>query len=180
MTEGSLSRRYAKALFQLARDEGQEDNIGREIEQFFTAYGSSELQPVLTNPTFGLQSRKNILAQVTKIQQLAPLTVHFLSLLLDRVRLPYLPGIVNCYRRLLNEARGRVEAKVVGASPLAPALVERLREVMRGVSGKEVILHEQNDPALIGGLVIELEGKVYDGSVRTQLEKMKQRIARGY
>ena len=49
-----------------------------------------------------------------------------------------------------------------------------------GISGKDVVLQQDTDPSLLGGLLIELEGKVYDGSIRTQLEKMKQRIARGY
>jgi F-type H+-transporting ATPase subunit delta len=103
-----------------------------------------------------------------------------LSLLLARDRLKYLPEIVGCYRRLLNEARGRVEAKAVGASPLELAMVERLREVLRGIAGKEIVLQQETDPSLIGGVLIELEGRIYDGSVRTQLEKLKQRIARGY
>ena len=59
-------------------------------------------------------------------------------------------------------------------------MVERLREQLRGISGKEVVLQQETDPSLLGGLLVELEGKVYDGSVRTQLEKMKQRIAREY
>jgi F-type H+-transporting ATPase subunit delta len=59
-------------------------------------------------------------------------------------------------------------------------MVEGVRERLRGISGKDVVLQEATDPSLLGGLLIELEGKVYDGSVRTQLEKMKQRIARGY
>lgn len=180
MIEGSLTRRYTKALFQLAQEDRQEEAIGREIEAFLATYTGSPLQTVLNNPAFGVESRKNILVEVTKILELSALTVHFLSLLLERDRLTYLPSMVNRYRRLLNEAKGRVEAKAVGARPLEPAMLERLREALQGISGKEVILHEQNDPALIGGLVVELEGKVYDGSVRTQLEKMKQRIARGY
>lgn len=180
MIEGSLSRRYTKALFQLAREGGQEETIGQEVEQFYTSYHGSELHSVLTNPAFGLDSRKNILVQITKSQQLSPLTVHFLSLLLERDRLTYLSGIVSCYRRLLNEAKGRVEAKVLGASPLDPVMVDRLRDALHGISGKEVVLEQETDSGLIGGMVIELEGTVYDGSVRTQLEKMKQRIARGY
>ena len=180
MIEGSLSRRYTKALFQLAREGGQEEIIGREIEDFYRAYRASDLQKVLTNPAFGADSRKSILVQVAKSQQLSPLTVHFLSLLLERDRLTYLAAIVSCYRRLLNEAKGRVEAKVVGASPLETAMIERLREVLGGISGKRVVLHQETDPGLIGGLVVELAGKVYDGSVRTQLEKMKERITRGY
>jgi F-type H+-transporting ATPase subunit delta len=91
-----------------------------------------------------------------------------------------LPGIVSSYRRLLNEAKGRVEAKVVSASALESAMVEQLRARLNGISGKDVVLQQDTDPSLLGGLLIELEGKVYDGSIRTQLEKMKQRIARGY
>jgi F-type H+-transporting ATPase subunit delta len=180
MIEGSLSRRYTKALFQLAREAGQEEQVGQELDRFHAAYSDTELQGVLTNPAFGWASRKDVLFEVTKYQQLSQLTVHFLSLLLERDRLTYLSGIVGCYRRLLNEVKGRVQAKVVGATPLEPPMVDRLRAVLGGISGKEIVLEEETDPGLIGGVLIELEGKVYDGSVRTQLEKMRQRIARGY
>ena len=180
MIEGSLGRRYTKALFQLAREAGQEEQVGQEVEQFYAAYSGSELQTVLTNPAFAFDSRKNILVQITAGQGLSPLTIHFLSLLLERNRLAYLPGIVSSYRRMLNEAKGRVEGKVIGARPLEPAMLDRLGQMLGGISGKEVVLEQETDPALIGGVLIELEGTIYDGSVRTQLEKMKQRIAREY
>jgi F-type H+-transporting ATPase subunit delta len=180
MIKGSLSRRYTKAVFELAREAGQEDPIGQELESFLTAYTGSPLQTVLNNPAFEAASRKKVLIEVAKSLQLSPVTVHFLSLLLERDRLTYLASIVSCYRRFLNEAKGRVEAKLVGTAPLRPATLEKLRQVLGGISGKEVVLHEESDPELIGGVLIQMEGKVYDGSVRTQLEKMKQRIARGY
>ncbi len=180
MIEGALSRRYSRALFQLAQEAGQEEQVGGELDQFFGAYGGSELTRVLTSPAFALDSRKKILLQVAQSQQLSPLTVHFLSLLLERDRLAQLPGIVSSYRRMLNQAKGRVEAKVVGATPLEPATLDRLRQMLHGISGKEVVLEQETDPDLIGGVLIELEGKIYDGTVRTQLEKMKQRIAREY
>ena len=112
-------------------------------------------------------------------QQLSPLTAKFLSLLLERDRLDYLPGIVSSYRRMLNDAKGRVEARVISAAALDDGLVNQLRERLRGVSGKDVVLQQETDPSLLGGLLIELEVRIYDGSIRTQLEKMKQRIARG-
>lgn len=180
MIEGSLSRRYTKAVFELAREAGQEELIGRELEGFLAAYTGSPLQTVLNNPAFEAASRKNILVEITRSLQLSPVTVHFLALLLERDRLTYLASIVSRYRRFLNEARGRVEAKIVGTTPLQPATLEKVRQLLGAISGKEVVLHEESDPELIGGALIQLEGKVYDGSVRTQLEKMKQRIARGY
>ena len=179
MIEGRLSRRYTRALFQLAREAGAEEKIGQEIEQFFSVYNGSDLQKVLINPSFAVPARKKILAQVTQSQQLSALTVNFLSLLLERDRLVELAGIASCYRRLLNEAKGRVEAKVVSTGALDPAMIEQLRERLRGLAGKEVLLQQETNPSLLGGLWVELEGKVYDGSIRTQLEKMKQRIARG-
>jgi F-type H+-transporting ATPase subunit delta len=180
MIEGSLSRRYTKALFQLAREAGQEEKIGQEIESFLPAYTGSQLQTVLTNPAFGMDSRKRIVIEISNKLQLSILAIHFLSLLLERDRLTYLPSIVARYRRLLNEAKGRVEAKAVGASALEAAMLDRLREVLHEISGKEIVLHQEIDPGLIGGVLLEFEGKVYDGSVRTQLDNMKQRIARGY
>jgi F-type H+-transporting ATPase subunit delta len=180
MTEGSLGRRYAKALFQLARDADQEEKIGQELEQFNGAYTQSDLKQVLVNPAFALEVRKKILAQVTQAEQLSALTRHFLSLLADRDRLSHLAGIVSRYRRLLNEAQGRVEAKVVSASPLEPDRLDQLSAQLRGISGKDVVLQQETEPGVLGSLLVELEGKVYDGSIRTQLENMKQRIARGY
>ena len=179
MIEGALSRRYTRALFQLAREAGEEEKIGSEIEQFRAAHEQSDLHKVLTNPALPLGARKNILRQVIESQKLSLLTVKFLSLLLERDRLGYLPGIVSSYRRLLNEAQGRVEARVVSADGLNGALLDQLRERLRGISAKEVVLQQETDPGLIGGLFIELEGKIYDGTIRTQLEKMKQRIAQG-
>ena len=180
MIEGSLSRRYTKALFQLAREAGQEEKIGQEIESFLGAYTGSQLQKVLTNPAFGIDSRKRILIEVSNQLQLSILAIHFLLLLLERDRLNYLPSIATRYQHLLNEARGRTEAKVVSPGSLDSVMVDRLREVLHRISGKEIVLQQETDPGLIGGVLVEFEGKVYDGSVRTQLEKMKQRIVRGY
>src|ERR1041384_1555714 len=101
MIEGSLSRRYTRALFQLAREAGAEEKTGQEVEQFYSAYSQTELQRVLTNPAFGINMRKKILPQGVEDQQFAARTWHFLALLLCRDRLPYLIGIVNAYRRLL-------------------------------------------------------------------------------
>jgi F-type H+-transporting ATPase subunit delta len=69
---------------------------------------------------------------------------------------------------------------VVSATGLDSVLAEQLRQQLRGISGKDVVMQEETDEELLGGLLIELGGKVYDGSIRTQLERMKQRIARVY
>lgn len=180
MIGGSLSRRYAKALFQLAVEDHREEEIGQEIGQFVAAYTASPLITVLNNPAFGVRGRKNIVVQVAKGLQLSPLSIHFLSLLLERDRLTFLPSIVSRYHRLLDEAKGRVEAQVVAIGRLEEVMLEGLRQVLQRISGKKVVLHQETDPGLIGGALIQLEGKIYDGSVRTQLERMRECVGRGY
>lgn len=179
MIGGSLSRRYAKALFELAMEHRREGEVAQEIQRFVAVYAGPELKQVLNNPAFHKGSRKNILVQVAEGLELSRLVSHFLCLLLERGRLIFLPSIAFWYGRLLDEVKGRVEARVVSASPLQNGMLERLREVLKRISGKEVIVHAESDPSLIGGVLIQLEGTIYDGSVRTQLEKMKERIERG-
>jgi F-type H+-transporting ATPase subunit delta len=179
MIEGRLSRRYAKAIFALAREEHGEENFAGELDHFVEAYNTSPLNTVLTNPAFGVQTRKNVAVEVAQALDLSPLVVRFLAFLTERDRLAYLPSIALHYHRLLDEAKGRVEARVVSPSPLGDGMMENVNRVLKGICGKEVILKEETRPDLIGGLLIELEGKIYDGSILTQLERMKESIERG-
>jgi F-type H+-transporting ATPase subunit delta len=178
MIEGSLGRRYTKALFELAKETGREEAIAGEIELFLTIYSGSRLEAVLNNPAFELNGRKKILLEVTHKLQLSPVSMHFLALLLERDRLAYLPSIVATYRQMVNQSRGRIEAKVVASRSLDATLLERLSAALQRISGKEILLRQEADPTVIGGLLLELEGTIYDGTVRSQLAKMKQRIAR--
>jgi F-type H+-transporting ATPase subunit delta len=180
MIQGSLSRRYARAIFQLALGQQKEEEVGREIEQFARILENAALSGVLGNPAFAVQSRKNIVAEIARSLRLSPVVIHFLSLLLERDRLGFFPAIVERYRRLLDEKKGQAEARVIAASPLEENDLHRLRETLEKISAKRVVLSQESDPALIGGLVIHLEGKIYDGSVLSQLENMKQRVERGY
>src|SRR5262245_15729152 len=140
MIESSLSRRYTRALFQLACEAGQEEKISQELESFLGAYSGSDLQKVLTNPAFGIDSRKRTLIEVSNRLQLSILAIHFLSLLLERDRLSYLVSIATLYHRLLNETKGRMEAKVTSPGSLEAVMVERLRDLLFSIFGIYIVL----------------------------------------
>lgn len=180
MTGGPLSRRYAKAIFELAVENKSEEEIGQEIDRFLAALMASPLEQVLNHRGIALKNRRAILVETGKALRLSQLVVSFLCLLLERGRLRFLPSIAERYRRMLNEMKGRVQARAISAAPVEESVLERLRRVLKTVSGKEVILEHRIDPELIGGLVVEMEGRVYDGSVRTQLERVRERMERGY
>jgi F-type H+-transporting ATPase subunit delta len=135
---------------------------------------------VLSNPAYDLAKRKNILHEVTKSLQLDTLVTRLLLILLERRRLEFLPAIVSRYAQLLNDSKGRVDARVISASPLDSATLDALRARLQEVFGKSVVLRNETDPGLIGGLVVEIEGKTYDGSVKAHLEELTERIERAY
>lgn len=168
------------ALFHLAGEAATDEEVGLELERFWTAYSVPPLSAVLTNPAFSIQSRKRVVVKVAEELKLSSLVIRFLSLLVERDRLGHLESILLYYRRLQDEARGRVQATVTAASPLGDEGLEKVRATLKSLSDKEVVLREKTDSELLGGLVVEMEGKVYDGGLRTQLEKMRKQIEQGY
>jgi F-type H+-transporting ATPase subunit delta len=179
MIRGGLARRYAKALYHLAAESGREEEVTQELGRFAAAYAGSELASVLNNPAFGLADRKAVVARTAAGLGVSSLPLHFLSLLLERRRLAFLAVILVHYRRLLNDAKGRVDARVVTARALDDGEREGFRAALREITGKEVLLEAQEDPELIGGAVVYLEGMIYDGSVQTLIAKMRERIEQG-
>ncbi len=178
MTAGKISRRYARAIFELAA--GREEAVAAEIDGFLKAYGHPELRHVLGNPAFDIDRRKEIVAELAGRMGLSELTTRFVSLLLTRERLDGLPSIASHYHGLLDDARGRVNARVLVSRPLADAQRESLASVVSGMTGKTAALTEELDPSILGGIIVEVGGKVYDGSVRTQLHSLRQNIERAY
>ena len=180
MIEGTLSRRYAKALFQLAVADGKEDAVADELASFAGAFAVPELRHVLNDPAFSRQRRKNIVAQVARELAVSVLVTHFLELLVDHDRLGFYPAIVERYRRMLDDQKGQAAARVVSARSLDESELKRLVATLESISGKKIVLKQETDASLIGGAVVHLEDKIYDGSVRAQLEKMKKQVEQSY
>ena len=178
MIEGKLSRRYARAVFELAA--GREEAIGAEVDGFLGSYEDPDLKKVLGNPAFDQDRRKEIVVDVAGRLGLSDLTTNFLSVLVTRDRLDGLPSIARHYHRLLDDAAGRVNVRVVVSQSLSDEQRKSLADVVGEMTGKTAILTEEVDPAIIGGIVVEVAGKVYDGSVRTQLESLRHSIERSF
>jgi F-type H+-transporting ATPase subunit delta len=104
---------------------------------------------------------------------------NFSLLLLERERIQVLPAIARELRLMVEEKLGRVRATITSAKPLGSDQVAQIQQSLERVSGKKVTLDKAEDPSLIGGVVAKLGDTVYDGSVRTQLERMREDIIQG-
>ena len=178
MISGSIARRYAKALLDIGVADGNYERIGREVSALARAYKSShELAIALSNPAFARSDREKILRAILQRLGASQMVVNFTRLLLDRERMAVLPDISRELDALIDARAGRVAATVRSAMPLDAGQRERLTQALEQLSGKKVEMTIDTDPSLLGGVVAKLGDTVYDGSLRTQLEKMKQTLA---
>jgi len=174
---GSIARRYAKALFQIGVDRGNSEQLGKELGDMAAVFSeSAELRQTLENPVFRPSEKRAILEKI--LPRLAPTTEvqRFVLLLLERRRITALPAIARAFGELVDQHAGRVRAAVVSAQPLGPGELDRIRRSLERRTGKTVVIKESVDPALIGGVVARVGDLVLDGSVRTQLASLREKL----
>lgn len=176
----AASIRYAKALFGLASEEGRVEPLRQELDRLIEAMRASpELRDVLMRPLHPAAERRAALRGVAAPLALSPLLVNFCSFLIDQRRTRDLEAIRDDYVRLAEEAAGRMRGEVVTAAPLASAQLERLRAALSRRTGREVELSVRVDPALLGGVRAQVGDLVFDGSLRTQLERLRASLTGG-
>jgi F-type H+-transporting ATPase subunit delta len=177
MASGSISRRYARALFSIGVDRGNFEQLGKELEDVAAMWtGSAELRDALANPIFKASEKRAVLQSL--LPRVAPTAdvQKFVLLLLERRRLVAVPHIARAYREMADEHTGRVRAHVTSAQPLGAAELERVQKALARRTGKQVILEASVDATLIGGVVARVGDLVLDGSVRTQLGTLRDKL----
>jgi len=174
-----IARRYAKALMNIGQEDGKYDRYCEELDAFTAIFQQEKhLREVLRNPTFNIPRRQAIVEEIGKRLSLSPVTINFLRLLVDKDRMMYLPDITALYRELVDEAAGRARVKLLTAHDLSKKKIEELTQGLQALVGKQVIMEVAIDASLIGGVVARIGDTVYDGSVKTQLEHLKEILAK--
>lgn len=180
MINRTIARRYAKALMNIGLEDGDYDTYGEEIDTFTVLFQREEqLREVLNNPAFSILRRQAIIQEIGKRLRLSSVTTNFLHLLVDKNRMRYLPDISALYRELADEAAGRARVHLITAHKLSKKKLAELIASLQDLVGKQVIMEVETDASLIGGVVARIGGMVYDGSVKTQLERLKETLAKG-
>jgi F-type H+-transporting ATPase subunit delta len=173
----AVARRYAKALFALAKDAATLQPCAAELGRAATLASDPAVAPLLRNPLLTPEQRGELALGLARESASSDLLTRFMRLLADQQRLAELPAISQHFENLLDDELGRVRIAIRSAQPLEPAQQADLIAAFARLTGKEVIPGEVVDANLLGGVVVEVEGKVYDGSVRSQLERLERQLA---
>jgi F-type H+-transporting ATPase subunit delta len=173
---GAAAKRYARAIFELASEEGQVDQWAQRLVAVRDVLTRPEATSVLTNPSIAVQRRQEAAAAL-----LEPVAgregANLAKLLVGADRIRDLDGIIGEYQLLADTDAGRVRATVTTAVPMTAADVDRLEVNLSRRLGAEVRLDRRVEPAIIGGLVLRIGDRVMDASVATRLQQLRRRLA---
>ena len=179
-TSPAVAKSYAKAIFELARERNQADQIQAELERAAEAVAAAgDATDVLRRPWISPEVRKRLAEEIGQKLELSKLTRDFLGLLAAQGRADHLAAIAHTYRDMLDAANGRVRARVRTAVALTDADRAALSEKLRRALGKQVVVEEVVDRNLLGGFVAEIGSLIVDGSLDGQLARMRERLVKG-
>jgi ATP synthase F1 subcomplex delta subunit len=175
MLSGALAQRYAQALFEIAVKTSLDDfdKEFRELAQIIEEH--EEIAQVLHHPHISLSDKKAFINKIFE-GNISEIMQNFLFLLIDRRRQNFLKPIQQEFARLADEARQVVEAKVVSATPLSDDQKERLKNQLARLTGKNIRLVSELRSELIGGALVQVGDRVFDGSVARSLNRIRENL----
>ncbi len=176
MSQRTVTRRYATALYEEADQAGVLEAVDEDVLMLRRSLESNrKLSRFFESPVIP-QEKKDTIVQELLGDRVEGLTVRFLRLLVQKDRETLTKAILDQYQSLRDEHRGIVDAEVTVAHPLSDEDREMLVEALEAKTEKDIRLHLDEDPDLIGGVVIRIGDRVFDGSVRNQLNMLRDRF----
>lgn len=176
----AIGKRYAKALLTLAHAAGKGEAAGKELREFSDVVNRHrELQESLLRPWVKASDRRRVAEAVAERIECSVAVRNLVGLLAERGRMDHLGEINQAYGQLVDEAAGRLRARVRAAVPIAEAESREIAEGLSAVTGKTVVTEDVEDPGLLGGFVAEIGSLVLDGSLAGQLHRLHERLVRG-
>lgn len=180
MQDGTVGRRYARALIQAL--EGAPQEKLQKVEEELSALaalldrrtGHREFRQAMLNPGFKPDERKQVLKDVAEAHKFEDISSTFVRLLVEKGRLASLPTIARQFREEVDQRVGRVRATILTAKPLS---AQALADIVRGLekqTGKKVVPEVAVDPSVIAGVQARIGGLVFDATVKSQLDRLRQ------
>jgi F-type H+-transporting ATPase subunit delta len=173
----SAARRYARALLDVALEKG-DTALRQDLEDLGQLYAdNAQLRTMLLHPGVPAEKKTAVIASLLEGRPSA-LLQRLVGLLVERDRVELLPLVAKAYVRLWNTSKGIVAAEAVSARELDETDARAVSAAAaRALGGKQVDLRQRVDASLMGGLLLRMEGRVYDGSVRSRLRALRERLA---
>ncbi|MGA2260961.1 MAG: ATP synthase F1 subunit delta [Acidobacteriota bacterium] len=179
MIPSAIFARYARALADVALANGEDAVVLRDLDTYGEIFRQvPALLEAFDSPAVQREAKERVLSSLLMRYPVSPAARNFLRILLDHHRIRYFAEVCDYFVKTVNERKGIVAARVTSATAMGEAELSILRARLSSATGKQVTLSLSTDPDLLAGVVVQIGSTVYDGSIRTQLEEMRRRLAR--
>lgn len=180
MSTETIARRYSTALADVVLKTSETDTVKAELERWGELFRDrTELQTVFGNPAIAHTSKERVLDGLIARTKPSKTTANFLKVLLQNGRLADLGDINDRFAAVLDERGGIVSAEITSARELPEGERAEFERNLEKITGKKVKINYAIDKDIIGGVVTRIGSKVYDGSVKTKLENLKEQLVNG-
>lgn len=172
----AVEKRYAHALFGLAKEKKALDSVHQDMQTIHSAINQSiELKSCLENPIFPPEVKTKILEKIFK-KHLQPLSYNFVLFLQEKGRLYILPKISDAFEQFYLEDQSIIKIKISSTTELTKTQLSSVSHHLKLKFRKEIDTTVEIDPTLVGGIRIQVEDTIYDYSIRTQLQTFKEKL----
>jgi F-type H+-transporting ATPase subunit delta len=177
MTPKTAAARYARALFDVALAEDDPQVVEQQLAATLDVFtGHADLWRAVTNPAVPVQKKRAVVEELLPRLALQPVLSKLIVMMAGRDRLGLLPDLLETYRVRLMDHLKIVRAEITTAVPLSPERETALQGKLAALTGRTVLMQTSTSPDILGGVVARIGSTVYDGSVKRQLEKMRERL----
>ncbi len=180
MNNETIARRYSTALADVVSGQSETDTVKTELAMLGEMFQKNgDLQVVFSNPSIAHASKEKVLdALITKTKP-SKTTSNFLKVLLQNGRLADIASINNRFAAVLEERSGVVSAEITSARELPTGERAEFEKNLEKITGKKVNISYEIDKDIIGGVITRIGSTVYDGSIKTKLENLKEQLVNG-
>ncbi|HAK61569.1 MAG TPA: ATP synthase F1 subunit delta [Nitrospiraceae bacterium] len=174
---GIIAKRYAKALVELSEEKKIVDKVRADLNSFMGAIESQpRVQKLFVSPAFAPDDKKAVIQELSTRLKLQKETQRFIEYLAESGRIRYVREVHQAFEELLAERQNRASVKLTTAVPVAPADLAGIKKKLEKITGRDVEIDAQVDPAVIGGATARIGSVIYDGTIKNQLDKMRERF----
>jgi F-type H+-transporting ATPase subunit delta len=174
----AAARRYAEAAFEVALADDALDAWGQDLAYAAAVLATPEVEQIVVSPAVPLAERTGLVTRLLE-DRVLPGALRLVDLLVSRGRASTLPRVSEEYKRLLNDHRGIVMATVTSAVPLTGDETAAIRARVESMADASVELETRVDPALIGGVTVQIRDQLLDASIRGRLERLHDQLHAG-
>ncbi len=180
MIKYKVANRYSKALFEIAKEYENIEKIMEDLEIMKDLFEKSkDFKIIMETSAVSKEEKKKIIEEIAKKFSFNIVSLNFFKLLIDKNKIKFISTITEVFRKIYRDFKGLAEYEVISAIELDKNIIDEIKQKLEEKTGKKIEISQKINPEILGGLIIKTEGLVYDGSLKSHLLKIKEKILKG-